>query len=88
MVHATLQAFNWDNRRVCRQVVSSVTLETDYNKVYQLNAHTIRVLSNSLTDVEECKETILDPDSFNNNVRLRSEAAAMVSQVQLGKCHA
>ena len=85
MVRATLQAFNWDNRRVSQRIVSSVAHNPNYNKVYQLNAHTIRVLRDSDADVEERKMTVLDPDAFNNNVQLRSEAAAMVSQVQLGK---
>ncbi|KAF8430452.1 hypothetical protein L210DRAFT_3508377 [Boletus edulis BED1] len=51
--------------------------------VYQLNAHTVRVLLPSLSDVEERKPTILDPDSSKK--RTTSEAAALVSQVVLGK---
>ncbi|KAF8123679.1 hypothetical protein EV363DRAFT_1179422 [Boletus edulis] len=66
MVRATLQVFNWDNRRV-----------------YQLNAHTMRVLRRSESETEERKQTFLNSDSFNRNVA--SEAATLVSKVQLGK---
>ncbi|KAF8445032.1 hypothetical protein L210DRAFT_3502415 [Boletus edulis BED1] len=55
----------------------------DNRRVYQLNAHTVRVLLPSLSDVEERKPTILDPDSSKK--RTTSEAAALVSQVVLGK---
>ncbi|KAF8419142.1 hypothetical protein L210DRAFT_3655348 [Boletus edulis BED1] len=55
----------------------------DNRRVYQLNAHTVRVLLPSLSDIEERKPTILDPDSFKK--RTTSEAAALVSQVVLGK---
>ncbi|KAF8130605.1 hypothetical protein EV363DRAFT_1166368 [Boletus edulis] len=69
MVRATLQVFNWDNRRV-----------------YQLNMHTIRVLRRSKSEVEERKMMFLNPDSFNR--KAASEAATLVSKVQLGKRHA
>ncbi|KAF8122151.1 hypothetical protein EV363DRAFT_1183485 [Boletus edulis] len=55
----------------------------DNRHVYQLNAHTIRVLRRSQSEPEEHKQTFLNPDSFNRNVA--SEAASLVSKVQLGK---
>ncbi|KAF8439960.1 hypothetical protein L210DRAFT_850314 [Boletus edulis BED1] len=83
MVRTSLHAFNWDNRRV-----STTTIPPPHQciisfQVYQLNAHTVRVLLPSLSDIEERKPTILDPDSFKK--RTTSEAAALVSQVVLGK---
>ena len=83
MVRASLHAFNWDSRRVSIATMSFSYLRIR-QKVYQLNAHTVRVLRPSDSDVEEHRQTVLDPDAAFKK-RGNSETAALVSAVQLGK---
>ncbi|KAG6372848.1 hypothetical protein JVT61DRAFT_7278 [Boletus reticuloceps] len=68
MVHATLHKFNWETRRF---------------KVYQLNAHTIKILDGSTLEVETRKPTELP--STSPKMATCSDAAKAMSSIQLGK---